>query len=269
MKNKRILITGSRGFIGSHLVKALANQGHTIIEFDSKLEKDIFSSDLEIDIQDVDVVIHLAALTSVDQSFKNPAEVFRVNVLGTARVVDLCAKYKKKLIFPSSAAVYHPELSPYAWSKLLGEQIVQGMKDAIPTVVFRLYNVYGPDMNPNSGSIMYNFLTSKELIVFGDGEQTRDFIHVRDVVSIICDAVASKRYDGAIFDVGTGEAYSTNYIAGLFSYMRVKDIEYKTPRREIKWSTADTQLLKRLYKKPLTTNLEKDIKELVNYYHEN
>lgn len=270
MKNKRILVIGSEGFIGKHLVRSLAEQKFEVVLFDKVLGEafDIFHPSLEKNIKEVDVVIHLAALTNVEQSFKNTAEVFRVNVLGTARVIEFCHKYKKKLIFPSSAAVYHAELSPYAGSKLIGERLIAGMGDTFKAVTLRLFNVFGPDMNPDTGSIMYNFLTDKNLVVYGDGEQTRDFIHVRDVVDIMIDALSS-RYDGKTIDVGTGESYTTNYVAGLFAYLRNKKISYKAPRREIKWSIANTQLLKTLYKKDLTTNLEKDIKELVNYYHEN
>lgn len=269
MKNKKILITGAKGFIGTHLQRALSKEGFHVIPYDIVMGKeyDIFSQNIEEDIKKADVVVHLAALTSVEQSFKDQEEVFRVNVLGTARIVELCHKYKKKLLFPSSAAVYHSELSPYAQTKLLGESMVASMSKS--NVVFRLYNVFGPDMNPNSGSIIYNFLTSDKIVVFGDGEQTRDFIHVRDVVSIMIDAIKFKKYNGAIVDLGTGQAYSTNYVAGLFAYFRGKDVHYKEPRREIKWSIANIQLLKKLYKKPLTTKLEKDIKELINYYYEN
>lgn len=271
MKNKTILVTGAKGFIGSHLGKALADQGYDAIPFDKKMgpEFDIFHPNLGKYIQKVDVVVHLAALTSVNDSFKNEAEVYRTNVLGTARIVELCDKYKKKLVFPSSAAVYHAELSPYAQSKLVGEKIISGMNKAFPTVILRLFNVFGPEMNTDTGSVMYNFLTSNKIVVYGDGEQTRDFVHVRDVVAIILDAIEKNRYNGNVIDVGTGQAYTTNYIAGLFAYLRNKDITYKTPRREIKWSIANTQALKRLYKKPLTTNIEKDIKELVSYYNEN
>ena len=139
-------------------------------------------------------------MTSVDQSFRNPDEVFMTKVLGTARVAYLWAKYKKKLIYPSSAAVYHPELSPYAKSKWLAEEIVKGIMKTTPVVILRLYNVFGKGMNKESGSIMYNFLNDKRLMVYGDGEQTRDYIHVRDVVAIMKDALRSE-WNGKIVDI--------------------------------------------------------------------
>ena len=160
-------------------------------------------------------------------------------------------------------AVYHPELSPYANTKYLAEEMVKGIMKSTPVVILRLSNVFGEGMNPESGSIMYNFLTDKEIVIFGDGEQTRDYIHVRDVVSILKDAL-KKKWNGKIAEVGTGESYTVNYVAGLFAYFRGLKIKYKPGRREIKWSIANTQMLKTLYKKKLTTNLEEDIKELVN-----
>lgn len=257
----RILITGSAGFIGSHLVPYLKSREHEIICFDISEGWDIFDRNIEGFVGVCDIVIHLAALTSVNQSFEEPGKVFQVNVLGTARVAELCLRYKKKLIYPSSAAIYHRELSPYAETKALAEDIVKGIMRETPTVILRLFNVFGSNMNPNSGSVMYNFLNDSKLLVFGDGEQTRDFIHVRDVISII-DASLADIWNGEVVDCGTGEAYTMNYVAGLFSYFRGLPIEYQPPRREIKWSVANNTALRRLYDRPMTTSLRKDIEEL-------
>ena len=259
----KILITGQRGFIGRHLTGSLTRENKVVDGWDIKRGKDIFAYTFDKAVKNCDVVYHLAALTSVDKSFKNPDEVFITNVLGTARVAYLCAKYKKKLIYPSSAAIYHRELSPYAESKALAEDIVRGVMESTPTVVLRLYNVFGEGMNPNSGSIMYNFLHDKVINVYGDGEQTRDYIHVRDVVSIMKDCL-KKKWDGKIVDVGTGQHYTANYVAGLFAHFRNLKLYYKPPRREIKWSIANTDMLFSIYSRDLTTNLQEDIKELCN-----
>ena len=258
----KILITGQRGFIGRHLTGSLTHEDKVVDGWDIKKGKDIFAYTFDKAVKEADVVYHLAALTSVDQSFRNPDEVFMTNVLGTARVAYLCAKYKKKLIYPSSAAVYHPELSPYAKSKWLAEEIVKGIMKTTPVVILRLYNVFGKGMNKESGSIMYNFLYDNKLTIYGDGEQTRDYIHVQDIISIMKDCL-KKKWNGKIIDVGSGEALSTNFIAGLFAFYRKKKLFYKEPRREIKWSIANTSMLKTLYKKPLTTDIQNNIKELV------
>lgn len=250
----KILLTGCEGFIGSNL-KTQFKGKINFLGIDLEHGFSIFDEELETEIQKVDIVIHLAALTSVEKSFKKPNDYFYTNVLGTARVAQLCMKYNKKLIFPSSAAVKDPTSSPYALSKALGEQIVSKVPNS---VILRLYNVYGENMSPENGSIMYNFLHSRKLIVYGDGQNTRDYINVKDVCSII---EASFKWKGLV-EVGTGHTYTVNHIAKLFSKYRGINIEYKLPREEIKHSISDTKLLKKLYKKKLITNIEKDIYDL-------
>ena len=251
-----ILITGSEGFIGKHLQKALREDGHTVFTLDITKEEseDIF----RYEDFNVDVIYHLAALTNVNDSFKHKEKVFITNVLGTAKIAYICWKNNIKLIYPSSAAIFHPELSPYAYSKKLAEDIVTGIIKSAPVVILRLFNVYGEGMNPNTGSIMYNFLHDKKIVVYGDGEQTRDYIHIDDVIAIMKDAL-KKKWNGKVVNVGTGQAYTTNYIAGLFAHYRGLKIEYKPPRREIKWSIANIQTLMSLYKKPFKTYLPLDV----------
>ena len=256
----KILITGSSGFIGQNLIP-LFDSSYTIRTWDKRNGKDIFSKKLEKEIKECDIVYHLAAQVSVEKSFKNPFEVFYTNVLGTARIVQLCVEYGKKLIYPSTVAVYHKDYSPYSLSKAVAEDIVWGVRGLIPVVILRLYNVYGKGMNPKSGSIMYCFLKDKKIVLYGDGEQTRDFINITDIASILKDTL-KKKWNGKIVDVGMGEATTINYIAGLFAYFMGKKIIYKPVRKEAKWSIANPTLLKTLYKKKLTTDLEKDIQSL-------
>lgn len=268
---KEILVTGDKGFIGSHLVPAL-EKDYLVFGWDLKDNRDIFGSAFEDAVGGADVVIHLAAETSVNGSFDRVKDFMHLNVLGTARVAELCVKYGKKLVFPSSAAVYFRELSPYAESKALAEDICRNVQQYHPVTILRFYNVYGTNMNENSGSIMYSFAQSvvneKQVVIFGTGEQTRDFISVRDVVQIVKAAIDSK-WDGKIVDVGTGQAYTINYVAELFAHFGNGTVIYHdAPKREIKWSIAPTDLLDTLYGKPLTTNLERDIQEIVEYYGE-
>ena len=272
---QNILITGDKGFVGTHLMGnrfGLDFEYH-YLGWDIKDKKDIFSNRFEEQVRWADAVIHLAAETSVTGSFNNPQDYYRVNVLGTARVVRLCQKYGKKLIFPSTGAYYNRELSPYAESKALAEDIVTKFPR---TTVLRLFNVYGTNMNSSTGSIIYNFaqaaVNDKPITIYGSGDQTRDFISVKDVVEIIKAAISPK-WDNKIVDVGTGEAYTINYVAELFEHFRKKpnfELSYhEAPKREIKWSIANTQMLKSLYKKKLKTNLEKDIEEIVRFYDTN
>lgn len=256
----KVLITGGRGFVGTNLIPVLSKR-HSVKVYDIKEGNDIFDDNLEKEIKKADIVIHLAALTSIAHSFKDPNDSFMVNTLGTARVARLCVKYRKKLIYPSSAAVMFPDLSPYAYSKKVAEQIVKGIIGATDVVILRFCNIFGPNMNSNSGSLMYNFLTSKKLVVFGNGDQTRDFIHIRDITGII-ESAFQKRWNGQVVDVGTGQAYTINYVADLFSHFRGLSVSHQIPKREMRWNTADITLLKNLYKRKLTTDLEKDIREL-------
>ena len=260
-----VLITGSEGFIGSHL-NLWDFSKYRVRLYDLKFGADIFGESLENAVKASDVVIHLAALVSVNDSFKRPKDYFRTNVLGTARVLELCLKHNKKLIYPSSAAVYFRHLSPYAESKALGEDLCVKAMDYGRITVLRFFNVYGPEMNPESGSVMYQFLKgTKEgsLTIFGDGTQTRDFIHIDDLAKIIKAAI-SKKWDGKIVDCGNGKAYSMNYLASLFKrFSGKKDLQilHLDARREIKWSKAKTKELKSLYKKPLK-QLKQGVKEL-------
>ncbi len=259
MKKLKILVTGNLGFIGSHLMPELKKKHH-VIGWDKSDGDNIFDNDIEPVIKACDVVIHLAAQVSVGKSFKNPEETFRTNVLGTAKILELCMKHNTKLIYPSSAAVYHRELSPYAESKAMAEDLIikSGYKK---TVVLRFFNVYGKSMNADSGSIMYRFLTDEKLVIYGDGEQTRDYINVNDIVNIIVESINNK-WNGQVVDCGTGQAHTANYVAGLFAYFRGKKLNYEAPKKEIKWSLADTKILKLLYKKPLVTDLGSDIQTL-------
>lgn len=262
-KRDKILVTGSSGFIGSNLLPKLKK--YNVITYDRAQGKDIFDNEFEESVKKAEVVYHLAAQVNVNKSHDNPSETFIINVLGTARVVQLCLKHKKKLIYPSTAAVQHPESSPYAYTKWLAEELVRSASKSIPTVILRLYNVYGDGMNPDSGSIMYNFLTSPKIKIYGDGEQTRDFVNVNDVTNIMVDAL-KKKWNGKLAEVGTGEPYSANYIAGLFKFYQNKEIVYDKPRKEIKWSVANTEQLKSIYNEELTTNIEADIRELCGKY---
>lgn len=260
---KRVLITGSKGFVGSHLIPILEDK-YEVAGWDLEDKNDIFESDFEIMMKSTDVVIHLAALTSVNASFEEPEEFFRMNILGTAKVLELAKKWNVKVIYPSSAAVMHRELSPYAESKALAEDICRKFSNV---TILRFFNIYGPGMNENSGSLMYEFvkgLKTGKLIVFGDGEQTRDFIHIDDICKIIKEAV-DQDWSHGVIDCGTGQAYSINYIAGLFKYYGKVKIEYQMPRREIKWSVADPVWLDTFYHKPLK-DIKEGIREVVQYY---
>lgn len=218
----RLLITGGAGFIGSHMAENFANKGWEVVVLDNFLtgkRENLahISGNLTIvegDIRDTsivnktmegcDAVIHLAALASVPASFNDPVGTYEVNFMGTQNILEAALQNKvKKLTFASSSAVYgdtqifpiteeNPDnpLSPYGVSKLLGEKLCRFYNTAfgLPVTIFRFFNVYGPRQNPFSeySAVIPKFLSiikdGGTPVIFGDGEQTRDFIYISDLV---------------------------------------------------------------------------------------
>jgi len=236
----RILITGGAGFIGSHLAEHFQRHatvrvlddlrtGHQRnlagldIEFlrGSILDREI----LQVAMQDVDYVYHLAAMVSVAESVREPQTCVDLNVVGTLNVLEAAAiAGVRKLCFSSSAAVYgdnpvvpkHEAMcpeprSPYAVTKLDGEFYCRQFTEAgrIETVVLRFFNVFGPRQDPagSYGAVVPIFfqraLAGKPLTIFGDGGQTRDFIYVKDIVAAL-DFVTSTSGLTGVFNAGYG-----------------------------------------------------------------
>ena len=204
-----VLVTGGNGFIGTHLCRLLHNNGHSVISLDivhtgnhpwECLTADIRDS---MHLEEVDWIVHLAAQISVPLSVDNPDETLSINVDGTSSIIRAAeAASVKKIIFASSAAIYGdceeipiPESapltpqSPYAVSKIVGEELVKRSK--IQTCSLRFFNVYGPGQSAEGGyaAVIPAFKKAiqlgKECRIFGDGTQVRDFIHVYDLVKII------------------------------------------------------------------------------------
>lgn len=213
---RKILITGGAGFIGSHLAQVLIEHGFEVRSFDLKssprenidsVQGNILDRDsLGKAIKGCDAVIHLAAQISVPRSLDYPEETMEINVVGTENVLDLAKKHGiKRIILASSAAVYGDStvlplkedllgniLSPYASSKLKNEeQAIQAREKGLETVALRFFNVYGAGQSFEGpyGSVIPKItekIAHKENpTIFGDGLQSRDFIHVSDVAQSI------------------------------------------------------------------------------------
>jgi UDP-glucose 4-epimerase len=248
--NMKVLVTGGAGFIGSHIAEYFAEAGHTVrildnlatgfirnipqyknIEF---VQGDICDSSLvEKAVSGIDCVFHEAALVSVPLSCERPAEAFRINTLGTLNVLQSCVKAGvDKFVTASSAAVYgnnpvlpksedmYPEpASPYAISKLDGEYLARMfyMDHGLRTTCLRYFNVYGPRQDPKSpyAAVIPIFLerakAGKDLVIYGDGLQSRDFVHVKDVVR--ANASALECGDGQVFNVAMGKSVTVLELA--------------------------------------------------------
>ena len=207
---------------------------------DVKIIKDDISNskNLEKYFKGADYIFHLAALAEVIPSIKNPKKYFKNNVIGTLKVVEAAKKVNiKKLIYAASSSCYgNPKKfptsekdkidlnNPYAATKFIGEEIVMKYADMfkMPNISFRFFNVYGPRLNVSGQytAVIGNFLSQKKnnipLTIVGNGKQTRDFIHVDDLVSAFIKVIKS-RYVKKIYNIGSGKRTSINTIASIFN----------------------------------------------------
>lgn len=260
----KCLVTGGAGFIGSHLVDKLIEKNYKVIIVDnlSVGKKENINSKAEfyqLDICDfekikplfkgVDYVFHLAAIPRVPVSVLDPVLTSKINILGTVNVFKAGIDEKvKRIIFASSSSVYGDQkklpleesmtpnpLSPYALQKLSGEQFAKlfvGLYK-VPIICLRFFNVYGPriDFDSDYSLVIGKFLKqkteNKPLTIFGDGEQTRGFCYIDDVVSANIKAMESKNLKGGeIINVGSEKSYSVNYLSQLIS----DKVQYLPPR---------------------------------------
>ena len=264
-----MLVTGGGGFIGSHLVEALLDRGYNVRVLDNittgRLDRidrraELVRADIREgasigpSFQGVDCVLHTAALPRVPLSIENPLETHMVNVVGTINVL-LAARDAgvRRLVFSGSSSVYGDQphlplneemrpnpLSPYALQKLAGEQYTRLFHRlyGIETLTLRYFNVYGPGMATEGAylTVISAFLQARQegrpLTIYGDGEQMRDFTHVRDVVRANVLAIDSEIADGRPINIGQGRSVSVNWIAAkikgptIYRSVRAGDVRH-------------------------------------------
>ena len=279
MKNKKVAVTGGLGFIGSHLVERLNENNELVIVDDqssgnikniqdldfSRIDTDfgdITRVNLERIFEDVDYVYHMAAVTSVPQSVNDPLRSNEVNITGTLKVLEAAKKCGvRKLIFSSSSAVYGETeslpiseknpinpLSPYAVTKATGELYCRVYSEIydLPTIALRYFNVFGPKQDPESqyAAVIPIFidkiLKNQRPVIYGDGEQTRDFVNVKQVVD--ANILAAESNETGTYNIGLGKSTTINYLFEMIKETMEKDITpvYKNERHgEIKHSVAD------------------------------
>ncbi len=235
---KNILVSGGVGFIGTNLVKELVKQNYNVISIDNysfgSKENEIdgvkyYNYDIEdIDkiTESVDVCFHLCAMARVQPSFEDPMEYFRVNVLGTTKVMEWGKKNNVKVVYAgSSSKHFDPSDSPYAMYKYLGEEVCKLYKKSynVNVEIARFYNVYGPGevMHEKFGNVIGIWKTKinkgEPLPIVGDGNQRRDFTHVDDIVDgLIKIASSNKKHEDA-WELGTGNNYSINELFEMFN----------------------------------------------------
>jgi len=248
---------------------------------DLNLLKDVF--------RDVECVFHQAAISSVQRSIEDPIRTNDVNILGTLNVL-LAARDcgVRKVVYASSSSVYgdSPELpkkedmkpnpkTPYAISKLVGEYYCKVFSEiyGLKTVCLRYFNVYGPRQDPASeyAAVIPKFIArvidSKPPVIYGDGDQTRDFVFVKDVVK--ANLLAMEKNVEGIFNIASGKSISINELAGMIIKILGKKLRpvYVNPRPgDIEHSLADISLaMEKLGFEP-EYGLEEGLKETISWY---
>jgi UDP-glucose 4-epimerase len=276
LQNKRILVTGGCGFIGSHLVEALWRDNKVVVvdNLSSGSLRNLAGWDVEFHQQDIaapldgimartDIVFHTAASVSVAVSVEDPTVDAATNIMGLLNVLNAARRHPiERLVFSSSTAVYgvaqylpideaHPmdPISPYGLTKLAGERYFRLFQklEGLPAVCLRYFNVYGPRQranSPYSGVISIfaqNAVEGRPTTIYGDGEQSRDFVNVRDVVraNVLAAAAPTDKAVGQVFNVGTGRAVTLNQIVDLLGLPRDQVSHGPARPGDIRASLAD------------------------------
>ena len=284
----KVLVTGGGGFIGSHIVDRVLADGHSVRVLDNfatgsrenlldvlddieLVEGDIQSYErVHNAVSGCDVVLHQGALPSVPRSVQDPLTSNATNVTGTLNVL-LAARDSgvQRVVYASSSSIYgaNPELpkhegllpqpiSPYAVAKLAGEGFCRSFHEVfgLETVALRYFNVFGPRQDPLSqyAAVVPNFITAlmngAQPVVYGDGEQSRDFTYVGNVVEGNLLAMGAEGVAGKTYNVAAGERTTLNELLGYIGSLvgREPDARYEAPRLgDVKHSQADVSAAKR------------------------
>lgn len=303
------LVTGGGGFIGSHLVHGFLDQGHSLRvldDFSSGRRENLADVADKVDILEgdmrdaavcaqacdgIDVIFHQAAIPSVPVSVEDPVPSHQANITGTFNML-LAAKDKKcrRLIYAASSSAYgespvspkHEELkptplSPYAVQKLAGELYLRAFYECygLETFGIRYFNVFGPRQNPKSQyaaaipAFVTAILADEPPTVYGDGEQTRDWTYVENVIHANTLAAEAKETRGDVVNAACGEQVSVNTIIARINELLDKDIQpnYFPPRAgDIKHSLADNKLAKDLIGYEPKVLFEDGLRLAIDYY---
>ena len=302
------LVTGGAGFIGSHLAEELVRRGHRVRVADSLvtgrrsnldhisgiefLQGDL--ADLEFarqSVQDVEFVLHQAAIPSVPRSVKDPITSNRANVDATLNVLVAARDADvRRLVFAGSSSAYgdtptlpkHEDmpnrpLSPYALQKVIGEQYLQLFTRlyGFETVSIRYFNVFGPRQDPSSpySGVISVFATAllegRAPTIFGDGEQTRDFTYIANVVNGVLRAVEAEGANGEVINVATSGRISLNTLFESMRRLIGADVQpvYAEPRTgDVRDSQADITKAKRILGYEPSVSFEEGLRRTVEWY---
>ena len=293
----KFLVTGGAGFIGSHLVDQLVEEGHRVVCVDDesannekfwwnpeaeKVKVSIKCYDcLKYQMKDIDAVFHMAAESRVQNCMNNPRMAVETNVLGLCNVLQSALESGvKRVIYSSTSSAYglnNPSpnkedmttdcINPYASTKVAGEMLCKNYSDlfGLETVIFRYFNVYG-DRSPVTGQyaplvgrFLNQYKDGEPLTLVPDGTQRRDYVHVSDVVEANMISAFKKDIEsGEIYNVGTGISYSVQEIADMISDNQV----FIEPRDgEAQETLSDCSKIKKAFSWEPKVNLKEWIQE--------
>jgi len=297
----RFVVTGGAGFVGSYLVKLLVKKGHNVVVIDNLhkgkkenldevldeiefLNIDIRDYDLmEKNMRDIDGVFHQAALTVVQDSFKDPEEYHSVNVDGTENIFKIAQKNNFKVVYASSSSIYgHQEnvpilenfnkkpINPYGKTKLNDEIIAEKYsKLGVKIIGLRYFNIFGKGQTIEYAGVITKFLDriqdGKPPIIFGDGSQIRDFIHVEDIANANYLAMTSD-VSNLHVNIGTGNAISILELAKTMidvSDLNLQPIMLEALDGDIQKSHSDSSLAKISFGWISKMKLEDWLKEII------
>ncbi|MBN1274278.1 MAG: SDR family oxidoreductase [Candidatus Aminicenantes bacterium] len=305
------LVTGGAGFIGSHLVEELVKKGHSVRIVDNLLTGkreniEPFQDHVEFiegDIRDFDLcrraakgieyVLHQAALPSVPRSLEDPILTNSINISGTLNLLIAARDAGvDRFVFASSSSVYGDEpglpkkegkegdpLSPYALSKMTGEKYcgIFFKEFGFPTVCLRYFNIFGPRQDPFSqyAAVVPLFITRtlehKGIVIYGDGEQSRDFTFVGNVVEANILACKASIAAGGIFNIACGERTTVNHLSEEIGNILKTDVrpKYEEVRPgDIRHSFADISLAQKMLNYEPLILLEEGLRRTIDWYTE-
>jgi nucleoside-diphosphate-sugar epimerase len=305
----RYLVTGGAGFIGSNIIDELVRRGQQVVAFDdlsSGKEENLSGVAGKIDLRiasitdlaalqsscvGVDYVIHLAARTSVPRSVASPIETNHVNIDGTLNVLVAARDAKvRRIVFAASSSAYGETaelpkketmpaapISPYGVTKLAGELYAQvfGRAYGLENTSLRYFNVFGPRQEPNSqysgvlSRFMLAVLRGESPVIYGDGEQSRDFTYIANVVDATLRACDAKGSSGLVLNGGTGARITLNHVVQLLEKITGKKIQPKyEPARtgDIKDSQADISLARSVLGYQPSVDFETGLKLTWDWY---
>ena len=308
----RYLVTGGGGFIGSNIVDELVRRNHEVVVLDdlsAGKEPNLAGVRNKIDLRvgsitdlatvhsackDVDYVVHLAARTSVPRSVEDPLETNHVNIDGTLNVLVAARDAKvRRFVFAASSSAYgetptlpkietmRPEpISPYGLTKYVGELYAQvfGRAYGLEYASIRFFNVFGPRQDPTSqysgvlSRFMLALIEDQQPVIYGDGEQSRDFTYIDNIVDETLRACEAKEASGKVFNGGTGTRTTLNQVLKMLEKITGKKVQakYGPPRTgDIRDSQADISLARKILGYEPLVQFEEGLQRTWDWYHKN